>query len=238
MPEFMFDQAHGLQGWALRPPTRVVPVVRSEGGLQSLELMWSLERGLQEQGLPVVVVEGVNGLRPQDAAQGHRAVLRHWLQGVPPGGVVLLHAPLDALAVLLADSLARPLVAMSTQHASVVWAYQAVKVLVQAAGLQPVVALMAGAADSGSRQAAVQALQNTCGQRLGTVPAVWPLEYHDEHSGNGSSVQVAHLLKVLDCALLLEESGTRNDVEPCFEPHQSQADQNVGVSDVHRQRHA
>lgn len=237
MPDFIHDQAHGLQRWALRPPTRVVSVVASENGPLSLELLWSLEQGFTAQGFQVAVVEGLNGLRPQDAVMGHRAVLAHWLAEVPQGSVVLLHVPLNPLAVLLADSCARPLVAMSHNRSSVVHAYNAVKVLVQAAGLQPVVSAAAGDAASGWAFA-VNALQETCQKQLGMTPAVWPLGYHDEHSGNESSLQVANLLKVLDSALLLEESGTRNDVELRFEPHQRQADQTVGVSDVHRQRHA
>lgn len=237
MPELHFDQAHGLQKWALLPPTRVVPVVCSEQDTPSLELMWALERGFKAQGFAVAVVEGLQGLQPRDADQGHVAVLGRWLAGVPRGSVVLLHAPLHALAVLLADSCARPLVALGQDKASVVQAYNAVKVLVQAAGLQPVLAVTGSARTEWTEAATLKLLQ-TCEKQLGTVPAVWPLEYHDEHSGNGSSRQVANLLKVLDSAVLIEESGTRNDVELRFEPLQRQADQTVGVSDVYRQRHA
>jgi hypothetical protein len=118
---------------------RVVPVVVSPGRLDSLELLWALESSLQHMGLSVAVVEGLHGLTPHDAAKGHRAVLAQWLQGVPTGTVTLLHAPLDALAVLLADSLARPLVALGTEPASLVQSYNAVKVLWQVAGLQAIV---------------------------------------------------------------------------------------------------
>jgi hypothetical protein len=237
MPEFTFDQAHGLQRWALQPPTRVVSVVASGDGPGSLELLWALEQAFQALGFPVAVVEGLHGLRPQDAEQGHQAVLGRWLAAVPRGSVVLLHVPLNALAVLLADSCARPLVVMAPSLTSVVQAYNAVKVLVQAAGLQPVV-VMAGDANASGQESVTRSLLDTCEKQLGVVPAVWPLGYYREHSGNGRSWQDANLLKVLDSALLLEESGTRNDVELRFEPHQRQADQTVGVSDVHRQRHA
>ena len=109
-----FDQAHGLQALVPVPPTRVLPVVATEGDTLSLELLWTLERELQAQGHTLVVIDGLRGLQPQDAAQGHQRVLQRWLAGVPQGVVVLLHAQLHPLAVLLADSEASPLVPIAS----------------------------------------------------------------------------------------------------------------------------
>jgi hypothetical protein len=235
------DQAHGLLALELRPVTRVVPVVVSPGRLDSLELLWALESGLQRMGLAVGVVEGLHGLTPHDAAQGHRAVLTHWLEGVPPGTVTLLHAPLDALAVLLADSLARPLVALGSEAASLVQSYNAVKVLWQVAGLQAIVMPLAehtvGQAD------AATALQNTLrdlsAHRLDMTPAIWPLEYHANGSRNPCGGAEACLLKVLDSALMLQDfDESSHHVDTHSRRCQTPADQNIGVSHVHRQRHA
>jgi len=233
-----FDQAHGLQRWALQPPTRVVPVVLTDDDPLSLELIWALERGWKAQGLEVTVVEGLQGLAPQDAALGHQAVLRRWLAGVPQGSVVLLHAPLDAMAVLLADSLARPLVALRPDRRGVVQAYNTIKVLVQAAGLQPV-AVWTGVVSPQASAMAADALRETCRTHLDMVPGVWSLEYHGKQIGAWNQGLDACLLKVLDSALTLdvEESRTRQHDAQRFEHRQFAADQIIGVSDVHRQRH-
>lgn len=234
------DQAHGLQALELRPPMRVLPVVATADDERSLELLWRLEQGVRAQALPVVVLEGARGLSAADARAGHRAVLRRWLTGVPPGSVVLLHAPLDALTALLADSLARPLVALTEAPAALVGAYQAVKVLHEAAALQPIVlALQPPAGVPRERLAHAQkAMIDTCEQRLGWVPLVWPLEY--DASGNGNLpgwAAESGWLKLLDSALMIDESETRvHDNSRQRSP--SPADQTIGVPDVHRQRHA
>lgn len=246
MLEAGFDQAHGLQALELRPPTRVLPVVASAEGERSLELLWRLEQGLRALGLPVLVQEGARGLRVADAEAGHRAVLRRWLDGVPPGGVVLLHAPLDALTALLADSPARPLVALTDAPKALVGAYNAVKVLHQAAALQPIVLRLEGGTDAppepeaSTRLAqAEQALRTTCQQRLGWVPVVWPLGYHPS-SNRASAGRLAESgwLKLLDSALMIEESETRAHDDTCRQRCPIPADQTLGVPDVHRQRHA
>ncbi|HEX5805529.1 MAG TPA: hypothetical protein VFY31_04210 [Macromonas sp.] len=243
MFETGYDQARGLAAWELRPPTRVVPVVA--GGTDAsrqhtLSLLWALEQGLQQQGHAVVVIDGLNGLQPRDALLGHRAVLRRWLQGVPAGSVVLLHASLEALASLLGDSVARPLVAMAADKHAMVHAYQAVKVLWQAAGLQTVVVQQADNASPALNDRAEQALRQACERCLGMVPSLWRLEYDEQTMGSWARPHNdACLLKVLDSALMIDDSGTQKHVDPCFERRQqSTADQIIGVSDVHRQRHA
>ncbi len=240
------DQAHGLQAWELRPPTRVLPVVVSSADSRSLELLWRLEQAFQALTLPVVVVEGVRGLHPRDATAGHRAVLRRWLKGVPAGSVVLLHAPLEALTVLLADSEARPLVPLDATPVACVQAYNAVKVLHEAAALAPVVVSLLPAPVGGAEaprtdllNQAARTLQDTCQQRLGWVPVVWPLEYHfgGAEPLNGG-VALAGRLKLLDSALILDDLETRSHDDTCHQRSPILADQTIGASDVQRQRHA
>lgn len=202
-----FDQAHGLQSLVPVPPTRVLPVVATEGDTLSLELLWTLERELQAQGHTLVVIDGLCGLKPQDAAQGHQRVLQRWLAGVPQGVVVLLHAQLHPLAVLLADSEASPLVPMALDSKGVVQAYSAVKVLVQAAGLLPVVLPRVSArppvTTAAALQTAQQSLQRCCHQSLRVLPYVWPLEYHEHTVLERRPRQEACVLRVLDSALVL-----------------------------------
>lgn len=237
------DQAAGLSALKLQPPMRVLPVVCSADGHRwSLELLWRLEQALQQQGLPVAVVEGVQGLRPADARLGHRRVLQRWLRGVPEGSVVLLHAPLEAQAVLLADSTARPLIPLTGAPAALVQAYNAIKVLWQVAGLWPVVLALqeaGGGVQPGRLEAAAQSLLQGCERHLGRVPPVWPLGYDSAASGAQMDADESCVLKVLDTALVLEDPENRSHVDDLPERcPPSAADQTIGVSDVHRQRHA
>jgi len=241
MLDASFDQASGLSALKLRPPTRVLPIVGSPSGSAALELMWRLEGAFQAVGLPVAVVEGAHGLTVQDARLGHLAVLSRWLEDVPTGTVVLLHAPLEALAVLLADSQARPLIALSAETRTLVDAYNATKVLLQVAGLVPVViqlqACTAAPDSPGCRFA--DTLRANCLSHLTTVPAIWSLGYHHPVDGSLDHADESCALKVLDTALLLEETESHKHVHLPNEPRpQPAADTHVGVSDVHRQRHA
>ncbi|GAB3184638.1 hypothetical protein [Hydrogenophaga aquatica] len=240
MFESHFDQARGLAAWELQPPTRVVPVVAGDSAATlgvSHELLWMLEQGLSRQELPVTVMEGLHGLRPQDVRLGHRAVLSRWLGDVAQGSVVLLHAPLEVLAVLLADSQARPLVALRDEKHSLVWAYNAVKVLVQAAGLQPIL-VQPEEGSAARRERISEAFASTCRERLGVIPSLWMLGYDEQCSGVLRRADDACLLRVLDSALMIDDERARNHVDHNLEYRQSQADQSIGASDVHRQRHA
>lgn len=241
MLDQLHDQASGLAAMKLRPPTRVLPVVQSTGSTQSLELMWRLEMALMTLGLPIHVTEGAHGLTVRDASQGHQAVLHHWLEDVPPGTVVLLHAPLEALAVLLADSHARPLVALTDDPRALVDAYNACKVLGQVAGLQPVVITLrepstTSSADTGDW---VERLRLNCESYLSAVPSVWSLGYHHSMNGSTDRFDESCALKVLDTALVLEETESPIHVHFPNKPRpKPAADPHAGVSDVHRQRHA
>jgi hypothetical protein len=240
MLEAVFDQARGLAAWELAPPTRVIPVVAGdteEMRRHTLEWLWVLEQGLRAQGHPVAVQESLQGLSSAHVGLGQREILARWLKPMPAGGVVLLHAPLEALAVLLADSEARPVVALQDERKALVWAYNAVKVLVQAAGLQPVLLMSDGVPASRAKQV-FEAFAHTCDQRLGVVPSQWVLGYDDQCSGVLRQAREACLLRVLDSALMMDDKRPRHDVDQRIDYRQSPADHVVGAPDVHRQRHA
>lgn len=245
----VLDQAHGLQAWELHPPTRVLPVVDTVPSTRSFELLWRLEQSFRDLSLPVVVLEGVRGLRPQDATAGHRAVMRRWLSGVPSGSVVLLHAPLEALSVLLADSQARPLVALDDTPPGLVDAYNAVKVLHQAAALEPVVMALqppplpgpptASAPAAQRLEQAVQSLRATSVQQLAWVPLTWSLEYHFSGSGmRDGAAALSSRLKLLDSALILDDLETRSYDDKRDQRSPIRAEQILGAPDVQRQRYA
>lgn len=241
MLDTLHDQASGLAAMKLRPPTRVLPIVQSSAGTHSLELMWRLELTLMGLGVPVHVTQGVHGLTVQDASQGYVAVLQRWLEDVPTGTVVLLHAPLEALAVLLADSTARPLVALTDDSRALVEAYNASKVLAQVAGLQAVVISLREDSPHREPQMAgfIERFRSNCASYLSTVPSIWSLGYHQPMSGTLDRSDESCALKVLDTALVLEETESPIHVHFPNKPRPNPAaDPHVGVSDVHRQRHA
>lgn len=241
----VLDQAHGLQAWELHPPTRVLPVVNTGPSTRSFELLWRLEQSFRTLALPVVVLEGVRGLRPHDATAGYRAVMRRWLAGVPGGSVVLLHAPLEALTVLLGDSEARPLVALDDTPPGLVEAYNAVKVLHQAAALEPIVmalqAMPAHEPTAGPDRLsnAVQSLRSTCEQQLAWVPLAWSLEYHFSGTGmRDGAAALSSRLKLLDSALILDDLETRSYDDKRDQRSPIRAEQILGAPDVQRQRYA
>jgi hypothetical protein len=232
------DQAHGLRLWSAPRLTRVLPVVESEGAPSSLALCEALETGFSDLGHAVAVVDGVLDLRPEDALLGHGAVLRRWLSGVAPGTVVLLHAPQEALAVLLADSLARPLLPMGADRRSAVAAYQAVKVLLQAGGLQPIV-LQPSRIEAAQRARAARALADTCLRHLGLAPVTWSLSYDEADAVRNLLESEPCLLKLLDSALTLQAPLNRSAEDlrgP--QPRRTPFEPLSGVADVHGQRHA
>jgi hypothetical protein len=232
------DQAHGLRLWSPPRLTRVLPLVLSQGSPSSQALCGALEAGFAALGHAVVVIDGVGDLRPEDASLGHGAVLQRWLAGVAHGAVVLLHAPQDALAVLLADSLARPLLPMGADRHSAVATYQAVKVLMQAGGLQPIV-LQPTRIEALQRTRAARALADTCVRHLGLEPVVWGLSYDEAAVGRNLRESEACLLRLLDSALTLEAPLNRS-VEDLrvAQPRRTLSEPLSGVADVHGQRHA
>ena len=242
MLEEIIDQASGLQALSVQPSVRVLPVVSSAEGDCSFELLWWLNRALSQQGLTVEVVEGPQGLCVHDAGADVHQVVSRWVQGVPGGSVVLVHASLEVLASLLSGSLARPLVALAEQPRSLVEAYNAVKVLSQVACLRPVVLDLAdGSTSSGgvSSSRFASTLRRICEQHLAQAPVIWSLSYDRPMNGSSDHREESCVLKVLDTALLLENP------ESCIHVHSSYRSRPypaavpiVGVPDVHRQRHA
>jgi hypothetical protein len=235
MFEAHVDQAGGLHELDLELVTRVIPVLATDDSVLSFDWLYQLHNGLQSLGHDVVVIDHLNGLKVEDANLGHQRVLQRWLQGVEPGSVVLLHAPLEAMAVLLNHSQARPLVALEPDQRSAVWAYNAVKVLQQVGELRPLV-LTRG--NTPAHRAAAQVLQQSCEKHLQLSPPVWWLEYHDHQSRWPDAAQEAFFLKVLDSALMTDIHRDRCHDDPSFERRTPYTGSIVGVPDVHRQRHA
>ncbi len=229
------DQAGGLHELELQLTTRVIPVLATEGSVLSFDWLYQLHNGLQGLGQDVVVIDHLNGLTVEDANLGHQQVLKRWLQGVMPGSVVLLHAPLEAMAVLLSHSQARPLVVLEPDQRSAVRAYNAVKVLYQVGELHP---LVVSRGNTPAHRAAAQVLQQSCEKHLNLNPPVWWLEYHDHHHRWPDAAQEAFFLKVLDSALMTDNLRDRCHDDPSFERRTPLTGSIVGVADVHRQRHA
>lgn len=230
------DQAGGLYELELQVATRVIPVLATEDSVLSFDWLYQLHNGLQALGHEVAVIDHLNGLTVEDANQGHQTVLARWLQGVEPGSVVLLHAPLEPMAVLLSHSRARPLVALEPDQRSAVRAYNAIKVLHQVGELHP---LVVSRGNTPAHRAAAQVLQQSCEKHLDLTPPVWWLEYHGHHHHRWpDAAQEAFFLKVLDSALMTENHRDRSHDDPSFERRTPHTGSIVGVSDVHRQRHA
>lgn len=242
MLEAEFDQAAGLSALQLLPPTRVLPVVQSPAQEESLELLYLLEQAFQALGLPVWVRQGWRGSRAQPAATDAHGLLQRELADTAPGTVVLWQAPLEAWAVLLAGSAAQPLVALSAKPASLLYAYNAVKVLWQVSSL---LALVLSLPETGPRRpgledkSALQALKRLGQDRLGVQPQVWPLGYDCRVNLPRTAVGESCALKVLETALVLKSSERRSHVYPIpTERCAFAADQICGVLDVHRQWYA
>jgi len=242
MLEAEFDQAAGLSALQLLPPTRVLPLVQSPVANDSLELLYVLEQGLLSAGLPVWVRQGWTGQYAQASGCDAPQRLRHELAGAPAGTVVLWQAPLEVWAVLLAESAARPLVALTPDPASLLHAYNAVKVLWQVSSLMALVLSLPNTqtAQPGFDDASVAyKLQQQCLQRLRMRVQVWPLGY--DHGGSFSRLAAEEpcVLKVLETALVLENFESRPHVYPNpTERRTFAAAQKRGVLDVHRQRYA
>lgn len=247
MLDSRIDQAQGLCGLEPAPLARWVPVVALTPAAPSLDLLWALHRQLEAQGLEVAVLDVAQLLSIHGSLPQPRAMLRAWHAQVPPGTLMLLYAPVEILAVLLADTAARPLVPVNAYKETVVQAYNAAKVLVQAAGLQPVLvppagpAAVAGLTDTALHKA-VESLLHCARLHLQSDLSVWPLEYHDPQSGASSPTPSASLLKVLESAWVMPESP---DVaraplheHPIRHYEALRTLATPGVPDVHRQRHA
>ncbi|BAO80338.1 cellobiose phosphorylase [Serpentinimonas raichei] len=246
MRELGFDQAAGLAALGLRPPRRLLPVVQSPDRALTEALLTQLECGLHGLGLSVLRFEGLPAAGGPLALSG--AGLGDWDELLPPSGVLLWQAPLEAWAVLLADSQARPLVVLNPTPASLVYAYNALKVLWQVAALRPLVLWLpdAEAASGGSRPwapgsepAQVQTLRQQAWLRLGLRPTVWPLGYDRQRGVLHPAADESCAQRVLETALVLQDSVRHPHVHSISNDFFAlSADQTSGVPDVHRQRYA
>jgi len=247
MREWGFDQAAGLAALGLRPPRRLLPVVQSPDRALSEALLTRLECGLHGLGLSVLRWDGLPDAGGPLAIAG--AGMGDWDETLPPSGVLLWQAPLEAWAVLLADSQARPLVVLNPTPASLVYAYNAVKVLWQVAALRPLVLWLpdAAAASSGpapwaegrAEPAQVQTLRQQACLRLGLRPTVWPLGYDGRRGVLHPAADESCAQRVLETALVLQDSVRQPHVHSISNDFFAlSADQTSAVPDVHRQRYA
>ena len=246
MRELGFDQAAGLAALGLRPPRRLLPVVQSPDRALTEALLTQLECGLHGLGLSVLRFEGLPAAGGPLALSG--AGLGDWDELLPPSGVLLWQAPLEAWAVLLAASQARPLVVLSPSPASLVYAYNALKVLWQVAALQPLVLWLPAAEapssgpahwEPGNEPAPVQTLRQQAWLRLGLRPTVWPLGYDRQQGVSHPAADGSCAQRVLETALVLQDSVRQPHVHSISNDFFAlSADQTSGVPDVHRQRYA
>ncbi len=149
-------------------------------------------------------------------------------QVLPAGAFVLLTAPVEVLAVLLQGTAARPLVPLDGQPRSLVEAYNAAKVLLQAGELLPVLVPMAPAgrlaSDRGlaALEAPVQALAHCARTYLGVDLQIWPVAYDESRDTPADRVPEPWWFKVLDSALTVTleatPGGQRRSDEVAAEP--------------------
>ena len=159
----------------------------------------------------VHIVPGRLGLlRLGNQAHGRAAgaSVQSLAQALPEGAFVLLTAPVEVLAVLLQGTTARPLVPLDAQPRTLVEAYNAAKVLLQAGELRPVLVPMAPAGRFANAQpglsaldAPVQALAQCARTHLGVDLQIWPVAYDESRDTPADRVPEPWWFKVLDSAL-------------------------------------
>lgn len=150
--------------------------------------------------------QGLLRLANQAHGQGGDRCVQRLVQAVPDGVFVLLTAPVELLAVLLQATAARPLVPLDAQPRTLVEAYNAAKVLLQAGEVMPVLVPMAPAGRGVSARAAaldapVQALAQCAHQHLGVDLQIWPVAYDESRDTPANRVPESWWFKVLDSAL-------------------------------------
>lgn len=178
------EQADGLSHWLRQPDAGLAALAAFDGHT------------------PVVSArDGLLALCEQAREQGAAEARQRLLAAMPAGALVLLSAPPDVLAMLMMDSDVHPLVALDGGPRAVVSAYNALKVLLHAGGVRPVLVPMHVPARRAVLQRAEQAVLRCCREHLGETVQSWPVAYHDDHAAGQVSVPESWWLRVLDSAL-------------------------------------
>lgn len=174
----------GLSHWLDRPAAQLASLVTPDG-------------------LPPIVParHGLLTLCEQARTEGAGKARERLMAALPAGALVLLNASPDVLAMLMMDSDARPLVALDGGPRAVVSAYNALKVLLHAGSLHPVLVPLHVPARRAEIQRAEQSVLRCCQEHLGEPVQSWPVAYHDDHAAGAVSVPESWLSRVLDSAL-------------------------------------
>ncbi len=139
--------------------------------------------------------------------KGRGGTVSRLIQALPQGVFVLLTAPVEVLAVVLQGTAARPLVPLDAQPRTLVEAYNAAKVLLQAGELLPVLVPMAPAGRNSrggglpALDAPVAALAQCARTHLGVDLQIWPVAYDESRDTPADRVPEPWWFKVLDSAL-------------------------------------
>lgn len=139
------------------------------------------------------------------------------IQALPQGVFVLLTAPVELLAVVLQGTASRPLVPLDAQPRTLVEAYNAAKVLLQAGEILPVLVPMAPAGRNthgglDALDAPVQALAQCARTHLGVDLQIWPVAYDESRDTPANRVPEPWWLKVLDSALTVTSDVVPHDL--------------------------
>lgn len=161
--------------------------------------------------------QGLMQLGNQAHGQTTGAAVSRLIQALPQGVFVLLTAPVELLAVVLQGTASRPLVPLDTQPRTLVEAYNAAKVLLQAGELLPVLVPMAPAGRNtrggvDALDAPVQALAQCARTHLGVDLQIWPVAYDESRDTPADRVPEPWWFKVLDSALTVTSDGVPHDL--------------------------
>lgn len=181
------EHGQGLSHWLHHPTARLEALFSADG----LTPVLPAREGLLE----------LCELARKDGATAARVRL---MAALPAGALVLLSAPPEVLAMLLMDSEVHPLVALDAGPRAVVSAYNALKVLLHAGGVRPVLVPMYVRARATELKRAELAVQRCCLEHLEESVQSWPVAYHDDHAAATVSVPESWWLRVLDSALAQE----------------------------------
>lgn len=178
------ERADGLSHWLRQPATGWAALAATDGHV------------------PVVPArDGLLALCEQARTQGAAVARARLMAALPAGALVLLSAPPSLLAVLLQDSDVHPLVALDGGPRAVVSAYNALKVLLHAGGVRPVLVPLLQPARADGVRRAEQSVLHCCSEHLEEAVQSWPVAYHDDHVAGQVSVPENWWLRVLDSAL-------------------------------------